>query len=82
MKMRLLLILAVGIAFSPSVFASVSSVGPFNRGNDAGTAGAVHCKAGHELKELMADNEGDKKDAPKQDTKSGAGEVLPGGQDS
>lgn len=80
MKKRLLLILAVGIAFSPSVFA-MSVVGPFNGSNSAGTAGAAHCKAGHELKVLTADNQGENKEAPKQDTKSGAGEVLPG-QDS
>jgi hypothetical protein len=49
MKKRLLLILAVGIAFSPSVFA-MSVVGPIVRSNDAGTAGAAFCKAGMELK--------------------------------
>ena len=66
MKKRLLLILAVGIAFSPSVFA-MSVVGPVLRSNDAGTAGAAFCKAGLELKHYVAADEGGNKDSPKQE---------------
>lgn len=76
MKKRLLLILAVGIAFSPSVFA-MGVVGPLNRSNDAGTAGAAFCKAGMELKHYVAVDESEKKDSSKQEaavqTQSGEG---------
>jgi hypothetical protein len=44
MKKRLLLILAIGISFAPAVFAD--QTGPFNRSNQASTAGASHCSAG------------------------------------
>jgi hypothetical protein len=64
MKKRLLLILAVGIAFSPSVFA-MGVVGPFNKGNDAGTAGAAFCHAGMELKHYApaANDDGQKENS-------------------
>jgi len=66
MKKRLLLILAVGIAFSPSVFA-MGVVGPLNRSNDAGTAGAAYCKAGLELKHYVAAEESGKNDSSKRE---------------
>ena len=64
MKKRLLLILAVGIAFSPSVFA-MGVVGTFNKANDAGTAGAAFCHAGMELKHYApaASDEGQKENS-------------------
>jgi hypothetical protein len=42
MKKRLFLILAVGIAFSPSAFA-LGLTGSFNKATQAGTAGAIDC---------------------------------------
>lgn len=54
MKKRLMLIIAVGIAFSPSVFAD--SIGAYNSSKQSATAGSAFCQAGIQSAKILAED--------------------------
>jgi hypothetical protein len=71
MKKRILLILAVGVAFSPTAFAE-----EITKSIQASTAGASYCKAGMSTKQYADEgnlNKGDR--GENSDNKSGVADV-------
>jgi hypothetical protein len=76
MKKRILLILTVGVCFSPSLYA-LDGVGPIDRSDQASAAGAAHCSGEMVAKNSEAVISNVRKDLQAGNTKAGNASAGP-----